>query len=507
MTNVDTVPPTSFLLLPGGAVTMRPAHHRRVGAYQLLWPAGDPRAPANGYLNEAVTSALQRLRATSINTRVPVVVAGHARDLWLNDILANAGTDTWVIPVVAGTAQTVSANARSDRTEPVHVLFLDERQVPHFRELGHLAFIDLDPDVTVTLDSGHRLQRCWAIVPAQLTPGDRPAEPEDERPSAGTDLSLLDGQLLEPDSEAMEYGRLVTTHPSSDQLFLVRPNLRTASRPARPPGDFAVAVSDDDGKALRLGRYAAISHLSDGHQYTVLAAVLRDDNTTTMVAQVDETLRDAVGAYVGDYVSLAPAKQPWRWRAVIDVFMPRRYLVMRTQVSDFTAFETATCSMPAYAMEILGVGQGDRVVLESAAPDGTVRELSLRAFATPEIREAQYREYLEPRLDARFPDASAILGVVPDLPAIFTDSEARHALVVPLCGPVRVRGSRRDQWAKELREVSLVLLVAIIGAVSLLDPGKISMGGMTIPGVPLILLAGAGTTIVLLYLGIRRRMR
>jgi hypothetical protein len=147
------------------------------------------------------------------------------------------------------------------------------------------------------------------------------------------------------------------------------------------------------------------------------------------------------------------------------------------------------------------------VVLESADSTGTVRELSLRVFATPETRENEYRKYLEPRLDARFPDASAILGVVPDLPAIFTDTEARDILEVKRCGPVRVRGSRRDQWAKELREVALVLLVAVIGAVSLLDPGKIKIGGLQIPGVPLILLSGACVTIVLMYLGIRRRMR
>ena len=119
-------------------------------------------------------------------------------------------------------------------------------------------------------------------------------------------------------------------------------------------------------------------------------------------------------------------------------------------------------------MDVLGLRPGDEVVIEaSATHDGAPRTIKLRAHHTPELRAALYQDMQEPSRHARFSDCAELLAVSPDLPILFPDAEHRRQLGIAACAPVRVRASRRDQWSRELRDPSLLLVLAVAGAISL----------------------------------------
>ena len=130
--------------------------------------------------------------------------------------------------------------------------------------------------------------------------------------------------------------------PTCAGRFVVVRNLGAHGQPARPKGDFAIGLHADDVRSLRVKRSALLTNVVSGSTLRIQAAVLPNSELDRGHVAMDETLRDALGLHVGDGVQVtSTATRAVRGRA-LDVITRRRYLVVRTQVSDFTAFETST---------------------------------------------------------------------------------------------------------------------------------------------------------------------
>jgi hypothetical protein len=197
-------------------------------------------------------------------------------------------------------------------------------------------------------------------------------------------------------------------------------------------------------------------------------------------AEVDQVIRNAVGAEVGEDVELTPVTVH-RGR-LFDVLLGRpSYITCRVQPADLTIVEREVCLLDELTLDLLGVQSGDEVVIEGYAAAGrVVRQIRVKAYRTSDAVQHRRESLHGGDFAVRFPRALDALAVDPDLPWIFLDSALRTAL--SLGGPgseevsakqamttVRLRSSRRYQLKKELREMVLLLGLAFIGIISILE--------------------------------------
>jgi hypothetical protein len=287
---------------------------------------------------------------------------------------------------------------------------------------------------------------------------------------------------------------------------------RTPGDQPRPRGDYVVGVRPsklgefrdfvvvegpnkvEPDKPLRLiARTTGVSAAEDTHAY------------------LDQTVRDAVGVAVSGRVRLSALRDKrGRFERFIDLLVPRRYVVLRVHTADSLFFEKGACAVPPVTLEMLGIAPGDEVVVESAVEhDGVLRRKSivLRAFSLSEEARRRREEIKGASPVDRFPDCGGILGVQPDLPWILLDRHDRMGLDLTLCSPVRIRASRKSQFIKQFREYALLILVALLGALLVLDSGsRIRLAWWRVGAGVLVFSAALLLVISLIFVGIRKRL-
>lgn len=391
-----------------------------------------------------------------------------------------------------------------------------------------------EPDVTVVLPSGENLSHCYAYVSrhGNLTDDDgmpvtipdawdirqhENVQQELIESVFGRDATLAD--LLAPGARPLT-ARLareprlrdsvrelyrqrgwVQSSPRQDKLVTdAGGDQHTLARPAPigyddclplhrvPPDAFRLRLSADDfdrhGQAVvrvapavadRLGKdHVLVSLLPVGDASGAIQALGRlvgnEQLTDENVVEVDQVLRNAIGAEVGEDIELTPVTIDQRTRADV-LFGKPNYVTCRVQTADLTTVEREVCLMDDLTLSLLGVQPGDEVVIEGWAESGFVQQVRIKAFRiTDDMRER--RESLHGGdLSSRFPNALDALAVSPDLPWIFLDSSTRAALSLrgQKLATVRLRASRRFQLRKELREMLLLLGLAFFGLISILD--------------------------------------
>ena len=187
--------------------------------------------------------------------------------------------------------------------------------------------------------------------------------------------------------------------------------------------------------------------------------------------QVDHVLRMGCGLERGDVAALRPAYvDRVRW---FDWMLGRpTYLTMRVTLADPASAERDIVLMPRLAIDILGVESGDYIVMEgSPDEDGRVPSVVLKVFEVPSDVEDNRRAVTGGSWGARFPAGVETLGINQDLPMAFVDAELRARLGVngQTLGMVRVRPGRLHRFYVELREILLVLAVALLGVVTVVN--------------------------------------
>jgi hypothetical protein len=245
-------------------------------------------------------------------------------------------------------------------------------------------------------------------------------------------------------------------------------------------GEHVAVTSVADERKFAKGGYVSVAFPIDGHEMRIVARCVSDANrsSTDVDVALDQVIRDALGVQIKEHVQLAQVdrNEPFLARYGAKLFGPHRYLVMRSQVADLMSAEMGICLVSRTALNILGVSDGERIVIEgSPGTVGPVGRLVLKAHEVPEIVMDRRHELEGGSRESRYPSSRDALAVYPDLPWIFLDADARQRLGIedePLSA-VRVRADRRFQVVKEIREFYLVFAVAAIALIAALRGAEI----------------------------------
>lgn len=287
---------------------------------------------------------------------------------------------------------------------------------------------------------------------------------------------------------------------------------RTPGDQARPPGDYVVGV-----RPSRLSEFRDFvvvegpNKVEPDKPLRLVARTVALEEADDSQAYLDQTVRDAVGVAVSGRVRLRPlSNRRGRIERFVDLLVPRRYVVLRVHTADSLFFEKRACAVPPVTLEMLGIAPGDEVVLESAVDEGGVlrrKTLVLRAFSLSEEARRRREEIKGSSPVDRFPDCGGILGVQPDLPWVLLDRRDRTTLGLTLCSPVRIRASRRGQFINQFREYALLVLVALLGALLVLDSeSRVRLLGQELGAGPFIFGVAVLVVVILIFVGVRKRL-
>lgn len=236
----------------------------------------------------------------------------------------------------------------------------------------------------------------------------------------------------------------------------------------------------------------------------VIATVYRDESTgvpdpAPQAVEVDQMLRMGLGVEAGEHIIVRPVEvDRARWPDVL--LGPPNSLTLRVTMADPSSTERDVCLMTELSLQLLGVSSGDYVVLEGAADEsGRVRTMAVKAFAVPDDVLSERRRVANGTWGGRFPGVRETLGVWPDIPIVFIDATTRARLGVSAqqLGTIRARPARLHQFGAELREMMLLLAVALIGVLSVVQSWMIAV---------VLFSALVGSTLLLTLVKLRRRL-
>lgn len=165
---------------------------------------------------------------------------------------------------------------------------------------------------------------------------------------------------------------------------------------------------------------------------------------------------------------------PWhQWLArVTGRVFGARALTGRAVRASETVMERPICWLEPAMMSALGIDPGGQVVVVGprvADPPGagfTLAARRLQALVPAIDQVADRKRVLHPDdPGARFPDPGEVLGVVPDLPWVWIDEQARNALGLLKMHPASAVTVRPSLWYLVLRAASRFVLATLgIGA-------------------------------------------
>ncbi|WP_402842159.1 hypothetical protein [Microbacterium sp. GXS0129] len=416
-------------------------------------------------------------------------------------------------------------------TDPGQLAGLDRTEAPHYRRV----WLDASSGVRVVLETGEELPGVYAyvarggalcdetgaVIPAAMRPTDagssqiavveRLAAVSALAEAWGSDVTALraragaladggaavlaDAGLLAPPSpftrladesgtpSTRTYGGML---PPASNIPAAQPGSVTLVTTVTPAGierggKSVVSISRRVHESLggpdvvELRSHALMAGHGAAAPSALAAVVIREESPDAApdhVVEVDHVLRMACGLENGEIADLRPVRLE-RGTAGDRVVGKPTYLTMRTTLADPASAERDVVLMSRLALDILGVGPGDYVVVEGAgtgagdAPAGEIPTVMLKAFEAPGSVEDTRQRITGGTWGARFPAAEETLGVRPDLPLAFLDLELRTRLGIAgqTLATVRVRPARLPQFWSELREMLLILAVAFLGVV------------------------------------------
>jgi hypothetical protein len=209
--------------------------------------------------------------------------------------------------------------------------------------------------------------------------------------------------------------------------------------------------------------------------------------------RLDQTLRNALGIGVvpadGDEVDIYDLKRS-RFRTFgerfCDWLLRRRYLFMRVRKADPADMEKRMVRIPPDSFRLLGISSGEKLRISHPTPeegqtDGPFIEqrCTLQAYpVTPGIEERQKSS--AGGLYDRYPDPGELLGVKPDLGAIYLDQSAREALGVRTLEVVRVRRADPDAFMQQIRSFGLATAAGAIAISGVFGIGKSFATGLLV---------------------------
>ena len=104
-----------------------------------------------------------------------------------------------------------------------------------------------------------------------------------------------------------------------------------------------------------------------GQELRIIAAVqeVQDSQLEEDHARLDQILRYALGLEIHERAHVLAIEVPG---SEVRLVPPRRYVLLRVQVTDINIVEQQACLMPQEELDLLGISSGDVVVLEGRLP-------------------------------------------------------------------------------------------------------------------------------------------
>ena len=274
-------------------------------------------------------------------------------------------------------------------------------------------------------------------------------------------------------SRMQDYGEILPATPPEPGSWRVVPSGPTVRRRAQAIVQVAQPIYDQLGEPRHVAVQTVVAAArADLGRLDAIARVRVDpDETQLDRVQVDYVIRDAIGVEVGETVHLTPLevrRRHWPDR----IIGPPLYVTLRVQAADLVTVEREVCLLSDLTLELLGVKSGDEVVIEGRpGDDGVVEQVRLKAFDTTEAVQHNRERDQGGDFTVRYPSARDALGIHPDIPWIFLDKTTRALLGLgrQQLATVRVRASRSFQLRQEVREMLLILVIALLGLVGLID--------------------------------------
>lgn len=451
-----------------------PRYMRRLAQWRVKAPPhGLPGDEAAAGMRIPLGYALLRLNRAPMTERYPVVSTSHHAVEDVGQWLASKGI-SGVIPVV-------KARAHYDDTkhpdELAYVCWLDREQLT--RLSGATQYPVRSTGAKVDLPSGEQLADFYPDSDGSTRVGSAPRRRADiwvmDRP-----YKRLFSQWAEPPGGIEVEGRHLEAREG-----IAWPIAATPDGFSRK-GEAIVRITKGDANKQDLNENQLVVVRpvlvpEYGHAIAAVASLrLIDqapDDVPAHYLEVDQVVRDAIGVEIGENVVIE-GQRTQRIRLFDPLLGPPTYVMCRVQSADAFTIEREIGLMDALTLELIGVESGDEVVIEGIPTEGTAKEpdgklpsVQVKGFGVSDDVLTRRLELSGGDLACRFPSSRDALGVYPDLPWVFLDSATRAALGLAggKLGVVRIRASSRYQLVKELREILLIVAIAVIGILSLFN--------------------------------------
>ena len=231
----------------------------------------------------------------------------------------------------------------------------------------------------------------------------------------------------------------------------------------------------------------AVAAWHHGVEYRVLATVLPspgevDDATRTIgeassarraladhEIALDQKLRVAIGARIGDWVALHKLTERRRGSALrwfIEGLIRTQPQMMRVHLATFDDMEIDLARLPRSTFDVIGSQPGSVIAVSSTRGRTHVRAAELTEDAMQVRRDQMKKE------SARYADARTLLeldrlrgGSQADLPPIFIDYDTRHELKIGPGQPVRAVRDALDVLLSRVYVLAFPVLLGLILAV------------------------------------------
>jgi hypothetical protein len=189
----------------------------------------------------------------------------------------------------------------------------------------------------------------------------------------------------------------------------------------------------------------------------------RKDEISTGNIGVGTNIHRAISIERGDMVTVSKLQKRPYGEKIANRLLRSRPAICRIHKAVLPDPEFRVCRLPSEVMSLIGIEEGDMVVLES--PSGTT---SVRALETTETMFEQKQKYIKNNPD-RYPDCEECLETskheVPiDVPQIYIDYDTRADLGLTgdelegVCQPIRVYRHNQSVFINILDDLSVPVL-------------------------------------------------
>jgi hypothetical protein len=211
-----------------------------------------------------------------------------------------------------------------------------------------------------------------------------------------------------------------------------------------------------------------LSSVHNGREFKILARLNKaDEEFENHVIHIDQKLRMAIGAAIGDWIRVRKVKKEEKSR--FSTFWEKQIgtqpELMRVYRASFEDMEIPIARIPASIFEVIGTDPGRFILIQSTKKAVRVRagvlssevwDKRMELITSEKANNPNPRKILS--LD-RLRDAST----GNDLPPIFIDLEMRNKLGVDLNDCVRVVRDVRDSFLSKIHLAALPIMFAAIG--------------------------------------------